>query len=448
MKVKHVLMIAAVLLAMFVIPVAAEDNNPDTEKTTILTANADAKYSITIPEGFTFASTTKGATASGNVEVNVESLDPKSVVNVFVASNGDWALNNNGYRLPYNMTVAGKTIKEDNAVVISALANDSKTVVFTLEDSATKSGAYTDTLTFTAQMEQSDLKTVDVYGLKLTCTGNNKGIITVSDKAGLLNLSKLVEDWSSLFCPIADANNDGKSYQYNDYYANSQSDYYYSWGWDIVLTADIDLENAEIAPINLGQKNVFDGQGHTIKNAKITTASTTENNAGLFSDARCSFKNLKLDNIKVTGSNEGNSCVGVLIGSCNSEISNIIITNSEATNGKYTGGVVGYSYGDIINCQLTDVQVKGGYKLGGIVGYICATSPATGEVTGNTLTDCAVDGLGNGEYAGGKSEYIIGKVVGNYNCDGTCKDNTITDMTTTVTLNIGKIESDKTVIEQ
>ena len=448
MKVKHVLMIAAVLLAMFVIPVAAEDNNPDTEKTTILTANADAKYSITIPEGFTFASTTKGATASGNVEVNVESLDPKSVVNVFVASNGDWALNNNGYRLPYNMTVAGKTIKEDNAVVISALANDSKTVVFTLEDSATKSGAYTDTLTFTAQMEQSDLKTVDVYGLKLTCTGNNKGIITVSDKAGLLNLSKLVEDWSSLFCPIADADNDGDSYDYSDYYANSQSDYYYYWGWDIVLTADIDLENAEIAPINLGKKNVFDGQGHTIKNAKITTAADTENNAGLFVGAQCGFKNLKLDNIIVTGSNVENSCVGVLSGSCNKAIDGIIITNSKATNGKYTGGVVGYGYTKITNCHLTNVEVKGGYKLGGIIGYICASNDNTGDVTGNSLTDCTVDGLGSGVFAAGKDKYIIGKVVGNYNCNGECKDNTITRMTTTAAENIGQIENGKTVTEQ
>ena len=105
-----------------------------------------------------------------------------------------------------------------------------------------------------------------------------------------------------------------------------------------------------------------------------------------------------------------------------------------------------FFYTDISNCTLTNVTVKGGYKLGGIIGYICASN-GTGDVTGNTLTDCTVDGIGNGIFAGGKTEYVIGQVVGNYDCNGTCNNNTITNMTTSVRDNIGKIEAGKTVTQ-
>ena len=717
MKVNHVLMITAVLLVMLVAPVAAVD---DQELTIGL--ESDAVYSFTIPVSFNFASIDAGAQANGEVSVEIIRINPNHVVNVSVtAGDDDWYLkhvDNDRYRLQYEMTVDGKTMVND-AVVLSAVVNDTKNVVFTLKESATKSGRYEDTLTFTAVMEKStsildvpvdshdaaqtaldeavpgtiirlqpgvdygtllvrpvmgathtqpgdwftgnyatelartiedvtiigaegatvdaivfdagykeddsswnyinimnlvidsveftddavdtgvgynspifinlqstnlngltvknceligdnektnfvyiykdtsshdfptaskNVKILDntvdgiarlcelrgtenveitgntikntamhgillagsgysgdititgntadsikdrlvrmsgagaanvvikdnsltnylgsvedsdfikvdgitsagsvtkennireIYGLNLICDyGDNSGTIVVSDKEGLLNLPRLFDEWDALFC-IDPSNPESSNFP--------EKCYYYDWGWDIVLTADIDFENAEIAPINLGQKNVFDGQDHTIKNAIITTDTTTQNEAGLFVGAQCGFKNLKLDNIIVTGSNEGNSCVGVLSGSCNKAIDGIIITNSKATNGKYTGGVVGYGYTKITNCHLTNVEVKGGYKLGGIIGYICASNDNTGDVTGNSLTDCTVDGLGSGVFAAGKDKYIIGKVVGNYNCNGECKDNTITRMTTTAAENIGQIENGKTVTEQ
>lgn len=109
---------------------------------------------------------------------------------------------------------------------------------------------------------------------------------------------------------------------------------------------------------------------------------------------------------------------------------------------------MGYGYTSITGCNLNSVTVKGGYKLGGLIGYICASKGYNNDVTGNTLTDCTVDGIGGGVYAGGKSEYIIGKLVGNYNCNGTCNNNTVTNMTTSATANIGKIESGMTVMQE
>lgn len=283
-----------------------------------------------------------------------------------------------------------------------------------------------------------------VYGLAIIPNGENSKII-VNSKEGLLNLTKLFNDWTTLFT-------DGNGNEYANYYNGAGVDYYYSSYWTISLEADIDLNNATIAPITLKFPTStgpvkFEGNEKKISNAKIVMDANTQNDAGLFDARAVIMKNLKLDNIQVTGSNIGNSTAGILAGITSQDVTNITVTNSSVTGGKYTGGVVGYGYNSVKNCTLTNVSVKGGYKLGGLIGYICASNGNTSNVTGNTLTDCTVDGIGGGIFAGGKNEYIIGKIVGNYNCNGTCNDNTLTNMTTSATANIGEIESGKTVTQ-
>ena len=283
-----------------------------------------------------------------------------------------------------------------------------------------------------------------VYGLAIIPNGENSKII-VNSKEGLLNLTKLFNDWATLFT-------DGNGYDYINYYYGAGVDYYGSSNWTIRLESDIDLNNAIIAPIALKFPNDtgavnFEGNGKTIRNANIVTDANTENAAGLFDARNVVMKNLKLDGIHVTGSNERNSTAGVLSGNTNCDVTNITITNSSVTGGKYTGGVVGYGYNSVTNCSLTNVTVKGGYKLGGLIGYICASGTNISNVTDNTLTNCTVDGIGEGIFADGKTVYIIGKVVGNYNCKGTCNTNTITDMTTSATENIGKKENGMSVTE-
>ncbi len=284
----------------------------------------------------------------------------------------------------------------------------------------------------------------EAYGLILIPNGENSKVI-VNDEEGFLNLTKLFEDWTALFT-------DGNGTAYSNYANAAGADYYYSGRWTVSLEADIDLNNATIAPITIKHPvsagtPTFDGNNYTISNAKIVTDATTENEAGLFNANSIAFKNLKLDNIHVTGSNVGNSTAGVLSGSCNAPVSNITITNSSVTGGKYTGGIVGYGYTSVSNCTLTNVTVKGGYKLGGIIGYICASGENAGDVIGNTLIDCTVDGIGGGVFAGGKDKYIVGKLVGNYNCNGTCNNNIIENMTTSANANIGEIEAGLTVTQ-
>lgn len=341
-----------------------------------------------------------------------------------------------------NVTVDSNTVKNVTVTSTTALPADASSNEVRTAAVAARS-AFAGTTIGTNTVENVTCA-IEVYGLTLIPNGENSKII-VNDKEGFLNLTKLFADWTELFT-------DGNGTTFTNYANGAGADYYYSGRWTVSLEADIDLNNATISPVVIKHpvsagNPTFDGNGKTIKNAKIVTNATTENEAGLFNASSIAFKNLKLDNIHVTGSNVGNSTAGVLAGSCSFPVDNITITNSSVTGGKYTGGVVGYGYTDVLNCTLTNVTVKGGYKLGGLIGYICASGTNTGDVSGNTLTDCTVDGIGGGVYAGGKTEYVIGKLVGNYNCDGTCNNNTITNMTTSATENIGKIEAGKTVTQ-
>ncbi|MBO7204179.1 MAG: hypothetical protein J6V29_04390 [Bacteroidales bacterium] len=265
--------------------------------------------------------------------------------------------------------------------------------------------------------------------------------ITVLNATGLLGLSDLNANWAYLF-----SNRNGTTQ--SDYAVENGGkgvDYYSRWVWTIKLELDIDFENETLtAPINISNWGVFDGQGHTIMNVNITTANNTETAAGLFIASKYGeIKNLKLHEVHVTGSLKGNSTAGILASDCNSSIDNITITNSSVWGGKYSGGIVGYGYGSVTNCTLTNCEVKGGYKLGGVIGYICSSDGGK-SVNGNALTGCIVNGA-DGQYAGGKSEYIIGKVVGNFNCNGSCSNNMVANMTTEATSLIGKIEAGKIV---
>ena len=268
--------------------------------------------------------------------------------------------------------------------------------------------------------------------------------VTIGSAEEFLGLTALSNDWAAKF-------SNGLGTEYSNYAAvngGKGTDYYYKWDWTIKLDADIDLKGVTLdAPINVKDWKLFDGQGHTIKNVNVVTANNTENNAGLFIGGKnCGFKNIVLDNVNVTGSLVGNSTAAILAADCNSAegATGITIKNSSVWGGKYTGGVVGYGYTHTTGCTLENCVIKGGYKLGGIIGYICSSNNGMKAVDNHTLTNCTVAGT-DGQYAGGKSEYVMGRVVGNFNTDGSCQNNKISNMTTVATENIGQIEAGMTV---
>ncbi|HBF15576.1 MAG TPA: hypothetical protein DDW30_07870 [Clostridiales bacterium] len=210
----------------------------------------------------------------------------------------------------------------------------------------------------------------------------------------------------------------------------------------VKMDCDIDLGNARVNPFlfaDIGNTAfTFDGNGHTIKNAKL--ASST-GNVGFFGHG-VSVKNVTLDNIHVTATgNPENQCAGIVSSDATANISGVTVKNSSVTGGKYTGAIVGYNYGSITNCTVENCTVSGQYKVGGIVGYICNSNNQDTYVTGNKLTDVTVKAE---NVLAGKTA-VIGKIVGNWNATtGTCNNNTFSG-TTVATDNIGKTESGCTV---
>lgn len=211
----------------------------------------------------------------------------------------------------------------------------------------------------------------------------------------------------------------------------------------VVLDADIDLQGITL-PNGFGNMKDFDfdGKGHTIKNATINY--TGSDNAGLFVGGNRGISNLVVENIRVVAPNGTENAVGIVSSNANATIDKVTVRNSSVTGGKYTGAIVGYNYGSVTNCVVESCTVSGRYKVGGVVGYICNSNDTHTYVTGNTLTDVTVKGE---HLIDGKTNFVIGKIVGNWNATvGTCNNNTFSG-TTVATDNIGRIESGHAVTE-
>jgi len=211
----------------------------------------------------------------------------------------------------------------------------------------------------------------------------------------------------------------------------------------VLLDCDVDLDGAilERGMSVFGQ--TFDGQNHTIKNAEIVDFKNQ--NVGLFAHTGITeMKNLTVENIHVKTDGNGtvaNVTAGAFAGAANGVIHDIVVKNSTVTGGKYTGGLIGYGYDRVENCTIENVVIDGQYKVGGIQGFIDA-SKGSAIVDGNTLKDVTIKGS---NVMTGKSS-VLGKVVGHYNHDGSCKNNTVTNVTG-ATDNVGLISNGVTVTQ-
>lgn len=204
----------------------------------------------------------------------------------------------------------------------------------------------------------------------------------------------------------------------------------------VVLNGDIDLEGMVLPE---GMRNFdffdFDGQNHTISNAKIAYEGTDR--AALFSGANRGVFNVTVKNIHVTAPNIVSGSAGILCSDPNASIDNVTVLNSSVKGGKYTGGVVGYNYGGVTNSTVKNCSISGRYKTGGIIGYICNSNNESKQVNGNTLdtVNVVVEDLLSDK------QPVVGQLVGNWNCSkGECRNNTITNVTG-ATEKIGRIES-------
>lgn len=151
MKVKQVLMIAAVLLAMLVVPAAA-----DSQMTTV-SYSSDATFTIIYPaDGVPLDS----GSAEAEAGIDMTTTDPGSKVKLSISSGGDGFKLKHAYdsdnTLDYTISVDGTGLNEGD-FIIDADAGESepqtKTLYFMVDQNAilTAAGSYGDTLTFTAE---------------------------------------------------------------------------------------------------------------------------------------------------------------------------------------------------------------------------------------------------------------------------------------------------------
>ena len=199
----------------------------------------------------------------------------------------------------------------------------------------------------------------------------------------------------------------------------------------VEMACDVDLHNMTVKPFT--ECRTFNGNGHTIKNAKVTAASG--NAVGFFGDFP--VENVKMDNIHVTA--KGDQYAGVISGFNSNRISEVAVINSSVTGGKNTGAIVGNCYVDLENCVVEDCAISGQYKVGGLAGYVCREDGKERIINNNKLTNVTVKGENRIE---GKQAFVIGQVVGNWNAfsGGECKGNVLTNVTGAENP-IGKVEA-------
>ena len=206
-------------------------------------------------------------------------------------------------------------------------------------------------------------------------------VVHVKDAAAFAYLSTLSSKWAALYT-------DGNGTTHTNYANGAGGNYYYSGQWTVSLEADIDLNNHDLAPVDIvfGQSNgatAFNGNGHTIRNI----------NAGLFKDGtRASFSNLTLENVKATN--------GALAGIVNNPVSDVTVKNATVSGADYVGGLVGKTYSSVTRCKVIDSSVVAtGKEAGGLIGYAEANS------LGSTITNNVVNNVS--VYAGNRAAGLV-----------------------------------------
>ena len=200
------------------------------------------------------------------------------------------------------------------------------------------------------------------------------------------------------------------------------------------LAADIDFENTYVKPAGksaqMSFKGTLDGKDHILKNAKIGDG--TASHQAFFYLLSGTVKNLKFDNITVTGGNAtgaassaavltaGNSNVEFIIENCHVSNSTIVSGPQEDEDGgSYAAGLVGRcNNADAIirNCSVTQSTINSAWaNAGGVVGYV-GNGLLDGILSSNNTVTAENSGLVGGVLAGMGGGTLINIVSKNNIC--------------------------------
>lgn len=152
-KIVSLVLVLALALSLS-IPAFAADNtlNSTTQSgNTTATYTMAKSYTVTIPDAITVGGSAITVKAENVV------IDPKDTLEVKVSSANGWNLTYQGDRLAYHLAKDSTEVKTDNALVLSVAAgtatgSQALTAALNSDVTVTKSGTYTDTLTFTVSI--------------------------------------------------------------------------------------------------------------------------------------------------------------------------------------------------------------------------------------------------------------------------------------------------------
>lgn len=190
---------------------------------------------------------------------------------------------------------------------------------------------------------------------------------------------------------------------------------------DVVLIADIDLRNEEWTPFFMGY-GTFDGNGHTIKNLKVSADACPDTGDGygaaLIYWTNGNIKNLTIDGANIEGYHNAGAIVGVInsyatfgIENCHVKNATITITHKDGTLcGDKAGAIAGrIALGlSTKDCTAENCVVKGCRDVGQLFGAASA-SKSSGCSATNVAASVVEDSTCND---GGAGNNIGNNVIG------------------------------------
>lgn len=220
------------------------------------------------------------------------------------------------------------------------------------------------------------------------------------------------------------------------------------YGKTVILTADLDMKGMTWTPIGgqvagdgIGKafSGTFDGNNHTISGLTVKG----DEFVGLFGTTVGNIKNVKMTNVKATGTHYVAAVVGYSYGNienCHVDGATITAEVKDKDNGDKVGAIVGYEgegNSRITNCSVNDATVMAYRDVAGLAGGVNAGV----TVENNTVSNSTVIANQLVEY-GSISAANAGEVVG-LNISATEKNNTASNVTVKVlaVTEDGKVEA-------
>jgi len=233
----------------------------------------------------------------------------------------------------------------------------------------------------------------------------------------------------------------------------------------VVLGANIDMKNEAWEPIgansdtNVRFFGVFNGQGHTIYNLKVSLLDPEYRGSGLFGSTGGTLQNFTVDGANISAISGGSATdngIAVVAGSLYSSgtISNVHVKNATLSGNRYLGGIAGYVYGNISGCTVENITITAtpnpssdgydnGDKCGGIVGYLAGSSSSVSgcSVSGATISGYRdIGGIAGINNTGNNSAVNSCSVSGNISLTADQTINYYGDKTFNVHPIIGRVE--------